>query len=249
MTRNDFYALFHDRAPVVFPVIHVLDDEQTLGNIRIARNSGASGVFLINHDFGVDAFLPIIRRVRRECPNLWLGVNFLAVTGLDAFPVLGELHREGIGVDAYWADDARIDEHQSTAVQPEARAIADAKRRSGWEGIYFGGTAFKKQRGVDADNYAAAAGVASDWMDVVTTSGPATGLAADTSKIDAFRRGCGDSPLALASGVTCDNIIEYADDVDAILVATGINRNDDFYHIDPSRLSRLLDLCGESKKR
>ena len=77
-------------------------------------------------------------------------------------------------------------------------------------------------------------------MDVVTTSGVATGRAADRAKIAAFRRGCGDAPLALASGVTPDNAGDYAADVDAMLVATGINRSGDFYEIDPEGLRRLL---------
>ena len=77
-------------------------------------------------------------------------------------------------------------------------------------------------------------------MDAVTTSGIATGEAADRAKIAAFRRGCGDAPLALASGVTPENAADYAADVDAMLVATGINRPGDFYEIDPARLRRLL---------
>ena len=38
-------------------------------------------------------------------------MNFLAVTGRDAFPVLGQLQDDGVEIDAYWADDACIDEH------------------------------------------------------------------------------------------------------------------------------------------
>ena len=46
--------------------------------------------------------------------------------------------------------------------------------------------------------------------------------------------------LALASGVTPDNLCEYADLVDAVLVATGINYDGDFYNIDPVKLRRLV---------
>jgi len=87
-------------------------------------------------------------------------------------------------------------------------------------------------------------------MDVVTTSGVATGQAADMTKITDFRRGLGQSPLAIASGITPDNAAAYAANVDCFLVATGINRTGDFYNIDPARLSALLDLCrayGEPK--
>ena len=50
--------------------------------------------------------MPLIREVRNRYPSLWLGVNFLGVTGAHAFPVLGDLERSGCVVDAYWADDA-----------------------------------------------------------------------------------------------------------------------------------------------
>ena len=185
---------------------------------------------------------PILREVRARFPSLWLGVNFLAVTGRDAFPVLGQLQRDGVEIDAYWADDACIDEHAAPEDQAEAAAIATARDASAWQGLYFGGTAFKKQRRVDPRDYERAAQAAAGWMNAVTTSGVATGKAAHREKIAAFRRGCGDAPLALASGVTPENALDYAADVDAMLVATGINRSGDFYEIDPGKLQRLVSV-------
>ena len=64
-----------------------------------------------------------------------VGVNFLAVTGLHAFPVLGELQAEGCPIEAYWADDARIDEHSDVESQQEAQDIAKARVASGWNGF------------------------------------------------------------------------------------------------------------------
>ena len=240
MNRMHFHRLFKTAGSAVLPVIHVRDTEQACRNAAIAIEAGAQGVFLINHDFAHEALLPILREVRAGFPSLWIGVNFLAVTGREAFPVLGRLQAEGVEIDAYWADDGRIDERAPANVQAEARAIAAARKASGWEGLYFGGTAFKKQRPVDPSGYEAAAQIAARWMDAVTTSGIATGRAADRAKIAAFRRGCEDAPLALASGVTPENAADYATDVDAMLVATGINRDGDFYEIDPARLRRLL---------
>lgn len=235
MTRDEFHKAFKAPGPVVLPVIHVLDTEQTLENIRILIGEGAAGCFLINHDFAVDAFLPIIEVSRAKHPGLWMGINFLAVTGREAFPQLADLAAEGCPVDAYWADDARIDER--TAPQPEAEAITAA--RAGWEGLYFGGTAFKKQRPVADADLPTAARIAAHHMDVVTTSGSATGIEAEDTKIATFRAAIGDRPLALASGVTPENARRYGA-VDAFLVATGINREGDFYRIDPARLAALM---------
>ena len=249
MNRMRFRRLFKTAGPAVLPVIHVRDAAQAGRNAGVAIESGAQGVFLINHDFAHEELVPILGEVRARFPSLWLGVNFLAVTGRDAFPVLGRLQAEGVEVDAYWADDARIDERVATDEQSEAREIAAAREASGWTGLYFGGTAFKKQRPVATADHETAARVATGWMDAVTTSGVATGKAADRAKIAAFRRGCGDAPLALASGVTPENAAGYAPDVDAMLVATGINRAGDFYEIDPERLRRLLAVTRSAGAR
>ncbi|MEO0625088.1 MAG: adenine phosphoribosyltransferase [Pseudomonadota bacterium] len=240
MTRDEFHKAFKAPGPVVLPVIHVQDKAQTDDNIRILLGEGAAGCFLINHDFELDAFLPIIRAIRAAHPRLWLGVNFLAVPGRDAFPVLADLATEGCPVEAYWADDARIDER--TDAQPEAEAATAA--RTGWNGLYFGGTAFKKQRPVAEAGYAAAAGIAAQHMDVVTTSGAATGIEAEDTKIATFREAVGDRPLALASGITPENAPRYAD-VDAFLVATGINYPGDFHRIDPQRLAALMRITRQ----
>lgn len=236
MQRDEFHKLFKSPGPVVLPVIHVRDTPRTLRNVRDVIGAGAQGCFLINHDFEPDRFLPIIRDVRAAYPSLWMGVNFLAVTGKDAFPQLGALAAEGVRVDAYWADDARINEHGDTT---EPRAIAQAYEDSGWRGLYFGGTCFKKQREVAPEHYGAAARAACDFMDVVTTSGVATGQEADLGKIDTFRKAIGDATLALASGITPDNAAHYRD-VDCFMVATGINLPGNFYDIDPERLDTLM---------
>lgn len=243
MTRDGFHKLFKSPGPVVTPVIHVLDTAQAMRGVEICVRAGAAGVFLINHDFAKERLVPIIREVRAAMPGLWLGVNFLAVTGRDAFPVLGELEADGCPVDGYWADDARMDERE--ALQGEADDIARVRAESGWTGLYFGGTAFKKQRPVDPSQYERSAVIAAPYMDVVTTSGPATGQEADGTKIADFRRGAGDAPLALASGVTPGNAERYGRDVDCFLVATGIAPPGDFYSIDPARLDALLAVTRE----
>ncbi len=222
---------------LITPVIHVQTVEQALRNLEIVANSGCPGAFVINHDFPMDPFVPMLQEIRRARPDLWLGVNFLAQPGHIAFPVLGELARDGCVIDAYWADDARIDER--APAQGEAEQMAQLRQSSGWKGSYFGGVAFKKQRPVDPDMFATSAALARPYMDVVTTSGVATGHAADTAKIATFRKALGAVPMALASGVTPDNAGLYARLVDCILVATGINAPGDFYNIDPDRLTAL----------
>lgn len=238
MTRDEFHKLFKTPGPVVLPVIHVLDSARTLKNVEVLLEAGAQGCFLINHDFEPDRFLPIIRDTRAAFPSLWMAVNFLAVTGKHAFPILGDLQAEGCQIDAYWADDACIDEDGSNI---EAHEIDAVRKNSGWDGLYFGGTAFKKQRNIDPSRYGDAAREACAFMDVITTSGVATGQEADLSKIETFRAAIGDRPMALASGISPENATSYAD-VDCFMVATGINQPGNFYDIEPARLTALMSI-------
>lgn len=249
MNRYDFRKMFKCVGPVVLPVIHVQDNAQAERNVRVLVGEGAAGCFLINHDFGVEQFLPIIAHVRQTFPALWLGVNFLAVTGKLAFPVLGKLKSGGITVDGYWADDARIDERRQADDQAEALDIASALATSGWTGFYTGGTCFKKQREVDPQHYEYSASLATGYMDAVCTSGVATGHAADMDKIRTFRRGLGSHAMTLASGITPENAHLYMDDVDGFMVATGINKDGDFYNIEAEKLARLLKLTREHGAR
>ena len=240
MHREELHTRFNSQNPIVIPVIHVLDHDQAKRNINAAIAGGCSGVFLINHDFEKERLLPIIQSIRAEFPDYWIGVNFLAVTGEFAFPILGALQRRGVRVDGYWADDACVDERRAIDDQVDAKRIDAARKESGWQGLYIGGTAFKKQREVAPKDYARSAAIACNHMDLVVTSGVATGHAADIDKIKTFRTHCGDTALALASGITPDNAHQYAEHVDLFMVATGINFDNDFYNIDPAKLKQLI---------
>lgn len=244
LDRSAFRRLFRATGTVVLPVIHVLESSRTATNIEKVIAAGSHGCFLINHDFEAERLIPIIKDMRARFPDLWMGVNFLGVTGKNAFPILGEMAKDACRVDAYWADDARIDEDGDTK---EAVEIERIRTASGWTGLYFGGTAFKKQRPVDPSRYGDAARAALRFVDVVTTSGIATGEAADLGKIKTFRSAMGDRPLAIASGITPQNAANYAE-VDCFMVATGINEAGNFYDIDSSRLTALMDRCRDFAK-
>jgi len=122
--------------------------------------------------------------------------------------------------------------------QPDARKVLESQMRHGWQGLYFGGVAFKYQRSVD--DLQMAASTARDYMSVVTTSGPGTGAAARVEKIRTMKLGLRDYPLAIASGITPDNVGDYLPYSDCYLVATGISRS--FEDLDPLLTRRLVEI-------
>jgi len=214
---------------VILPVIHTLSKKQALENINIAHNHGADGVFLINHTISWVELLKIYEEVKLEFNNYWIGLNCL---GLPPKLVFRKIHPETSGV---WVDNAAIDEE--TKYQEKAASIKEVINKTNFRGIYFGGVAFKYQKGVK--NLSLATQTAKKYMDVVTTSGNATGEAPTIDKIIEMKSVLEDFPLAVASGITPENISNYLPYVDFFLVAKGISKS--FYELDPDKLDRLID--------
>jgi uncharacterized protein len=223
-----FHRVFKNRH-VVLPVIHVCNENQAHRNACIAKEAAADGIFLINHSLGSDDLFRIHAQVVADFPGWWVGVNCLDLSPEMVFSRLTSL------VSGVWVDNAMIQEGQTN--QPDAEAVLKAQAVCGWQGLYFGGVAFKYQRPVNDLN--AAARIASRYMDVVTTSGPGTGQAAHVEKIRTMKEALGDFPLAIASGITPDNASRYLPYSDCYLVATGISTN--FYELDPLLVRRLLN--------
>ncbi|KKP68649.1 MAG: Adenine phosphoribosyltransferase [Candidatus Moranbacteria bacterium GW2011_GWE1_35_17] len=209
MSKNKIEKVF-GRSKIFLPVIHVLSKEQTLRNVAVAVEARADGVFLINHNIHAGELISVFRVVKKKNPNLWIGINFL------------DLYREdsakttiNIGADGLWTDDAGV--HEGMIGAP----IARNELLGNWKGLYFGGVAFKYQRAVT--DVATVAKLALNVVDVVTTSGARTGAAPNVDKISTMREAIGDFPIAIASGITVENVRKFIPYNDCFLVATGIS--------------------------
>ncbi len=221
------------RSNRLYAVIHVLDLEQSLRNSHIARDSGADGIFLINHGVSYVDLLHVYERVRLEHGLWWIGLNMLDLKPPETLDILPRT------VDALWVDDGGIQPVPGGGFLVD-RAVEMHRllRSPGFNGLtYFGGVAFKGQDRVS--DYAGAAGLATRYMDVVTTSGPGTGHQPDVEKIRLMREAIGHFPLAVASGMTPENVDPFLELVDYFLVATGINSS--FTELDPKRVRMMAD--------
>lgn len=215
---------------VVLPVVHVETLEQTLKNAQVARDAGCDGVFLISmRGMGHYELWRIHSFIAKQIPNWWIGINYLGVRARHVFYYVDDQ------VSGVWVDNANIDERME--VQDEAKRILRARNANSWSGLYFGGVDFKYQR--PAQYKAQAAKIAAEYMDVVTTSGLGTGLAADVEKIKTMKEAIGTHPLAIASGISPENVGSYLEYADCFLVATSllIPHTGDF---DPHRVSALM---------
>jgi uncharacterized protein len=213
---------------VVLPVIHVETESQAVRNTQLALDGGADGVFLINHSVSSESLLETHSVVANRFSDAWIGVNCLDLCPAEVF------RRASEKVSGIWTDNAMIDE--SGEQQADAQNVLGARQASNCRALYFGGVAFKYQRHVD--DLASAAMKAAGFMDVVTTSGPGTGQSAHVDKIKIMKQALAGFPLAIASGITPDNVQEYLPHSDCYLVATGISQS--FTQLDEVLLGRLI---------
>jgi len=233
---NRFKAVFPQRHAIL-PVVHaaVADPKLALENVLLAREAGADGVFLINHEGKVGYLLGLYAEVAEKVPDWWIGLNLLGVSPMRLFDVIGRV--TPLKPQGLWTDTGLV--REGSVDQPEAELVLDRRRERwpSWDGLYFGGVAFKYQEPVrDAS---AVAKSAVPFMDVVTTSGAATGSAADPDKIRLMKTAMGDAPLAIASGLTVDNVHEFLPWTNALLVATGVSKS--FTQLDGAKLRAFVE--------
>ena len=211
----------------VYPVSHHHDNNTSLEQAAIAFAAGSDGVFLISHTGKDNELIPLAAWLKVNYGPGRIGVNLLNST-IAAANIIARRN----GIDLLWVDDAGIN---SAGVAPITEWLVSQRAERGGPQI-FASVAFKYQPN-EPDPPRAAATAARLGM-IPTTSGVATGVAPTIAKIAAMRAACGDR-LAVANGMTVDNVGEYLPYVTDFLVASDVSR--DFNHFDPIRLKVFVD--------
>ncbi|KKQ35224.1 MAG: Adenine phosphoribosyltransferase, partial [Candidatus Nomurabacteria bacterium GW2011_GWB1_37_5] len=163
----------------------------------------------------------------------WVGLNML---GLDSNTALRTVPNTASGL---WVDNACIGDDGVSIAGCNWKIRNEEK--VDWPGLYFGGVAFKYQAPVK--HLFAISKAATTCMDVITTSGIATGVPPDIEKIKTMRSAIGDFPLAVASGITPENVEPYRDLADCFLVATGISHS--HTELDPKRVEMMVNAMNK----
>ena len=211
----------------ILPVIHYHTYARAFENAERAFDAGCDGVLLISMDGDDEPLGPLARQVKARWSDKLVGVNYLTLPANIAL-------RKNLedGLDVTWTDNAGV---HSSGLSTLASLVAGGLE--GAEGHQFlGAVAFKHQRA--EPDPAAAAVMAAQLGIIPCTSGSATGVAADLEKIRSIRSALAGGALGIASGITPDNVMDYAPYVSHILVATGVSSN--FYDFDFERLALLV---------
>jgi uncharacterized protein len=214
----------------ILPVIHYSTYAIARSNAKMALELGCDGVFLIS-DSGGDAFLvSAAQRIKDEFPGLQVGVNHVTLGAPESLRAV-----LAAGLDMTWSDRTLASDGHAL---PEGRAVRALLENHDCHSFYCG-VAFKGQA-PERDPELAAGVVGNELGLIPTTSGHATGIAADTRKVRDLR-GClqPGRRLALAGGICADNVLRYVPLATDILVRTGISRDE--RHFDWRRLGDLVD--------
>lgn len=230
MTDNRFRTQFA-KQHTFLPVVHADKLNQVLRNISVAKENGADGVFLINHDVSFSRLMEMYTTATTEFPNFWIGLNFLELHPLGAFRIANFPST----LQGLWTDNAHTARAEGSLV--EAMVFLHERTLRRWEGIFFGGVEFKGQS--HSDNPAAAAADAVPYVDIITTSGDRTGSPPSVEKIKSMKQSIDNFPLAIASGMTPENVHEYLPYADCFLVASGISHS--FTELNPNLVRQFAD--------
>jgi hypothetical protein len=218
----------------VHAVLHHRNGETTLAQAETALACGADGVFLISHH-GQDAELaPLAATLAGRWASTRSAAGGPALVGLCLLtfpPALAMTAAAQAGAHAVWVGASGV---RSTGLSAEGRELAEAKQRHAGIAV-FAGVAFKYE--AEEPDAPAAARLAASLGMLPTTSGRGTGLAPPLAKIEAMSQAVG-GQLAIASGMTVDNVAQFAPLVSHILVSTGVSRDE--HTLDPDKLALFL---------
>lgn len=209
-----------------YPVIHFLNCQLALNEVGVARDAGADGVFLISHHGDDDALLDVARDARDAYPGFPIGINLLSRPAEDAVRA-AVAH----GLPMVWADDMGV----SSAGLSEEGVRLSALARTYPGLMLFASVAFKYQAPEPQPEEAARQALAAGFLP--TTSGAGTGQAPEVSKVASMSAAAG-GLLAVASGMTPENIATFAPHLSHCLVATGIGLDE--HRIDFEKLVRFI---------
>lgn len=224
----------------VFPVVHINEVEVAATQASLALDAGADGVYLIDHrGVSEDTLFTTFNALDSRRTDSYIGINILQRGPTDAMSLIARAVQKGWlsrAPDALWSDDA--DEYLHTP--GDAKWLKDNNKYIRTM-RFLGGVAFKYTVSYTDDPLQARTEVdrLRSAVDIVTTSGKGTGHPPSVAKIRAMKdeaRG----PLAVASGISIENIDEYRGIVDEVLVASSVETEPYSGVFDPDKLSAFI---------
>lgn len=211
----------------IIPVIHHKNELLSMQNAEMCAKNKAYGIYIISMDGDNEGLSALARRIKLSFPELMVGINLLGYSAIDS--VYESLN---YSLDMTWSDCPVV---TGQVITNEAQLIKEEIKYT--KHFFFNSVAFKYQK---VEKNIPQAVLNSQLLNFIpTTSGEATGHAADLSKIQSMKQSLGHYPLAIASGLTPENVKQYTPYIEYGLVATGIS--EDFYTFNELKLKTIIN--------
>ena len=155
----------------IVPVIHHKDESLSMYNAEMCAKNNAYGLFVISMEGDNLGLAALAKRIKNSFPQLKVGINLLGYSAIDSI-------YEGLNysLDMTWSDNPII---TSDYISDDAYLVKEKISKN--EHLFFNSVAFKYQK-ID-NNPAKAAQNSKEFNFIPTTSGLATGVSADLTKI------------------------------------------------------------------
>lgn len=217
----------------IYTVIHHKDRNTSRAQAELAIKNNVDGVFFISHDGLEEDVLILTKEHQEKYPNIVVGANFLSLK-----PDFAIRLAAAQGLSHLWIDSCGINSNElwNDILDP---AVHEKKK---YNGSVFVGVAFKYQP--PEPDPIKAVEIALKHGFIPTTSGSKTGVEAELSKVTTMSAAANGN-LALASGLTPENVKDYSPFLSHAFVSTGICFDNDFYHIDEDKLRLFIKNVGK----
>lgn len=210
----------------VIPVIHHIDTQTTIKNAAMCARLGAWGVALISMDTDNEELCAIGEVIKWGYPNIKVGVNHLGESALES--IAKNLESE---LDFTWTDNQLV---KDGFVSELAHQCSDALKNKNH--LLFSAVSFKYQA-KDSDPVQSTLKTYELGF-IPTTSGAKTGASADLEYLKNLSSIIPQKTLAVASGLTPENVLVQKHYLGYGLVATGVSK--DFHSFDEDLLKKFI---------
>lgn len=230
---NKVKNVFNKIDKIILPVLACSNKEQFMKNIKnmylCYKQNKIDGIFLISTNIDIKDFKNIYKEAKSLYNDFWIGVNII---GESIFKVLDFI--KNYNPDGIWVDNSYLNNENNLGI---CELILNQINKYNWKGLYFGGVMFKYTNNCNVYN-SKILQLSNQYIDVLTTSGDATGIEIKDEKLNFISNNIKDISLALASGVNKFNIKNLSSKVNIFIVRTSIiDENND---INNDKLDELF---------
>lgn len=225
--KTSFTNVF-GKKKIILPVVHVIEtSEDVFDQINFDENlsrcfsANVDGVFLVNNDCSSFSLINAYIYAKNKYPLKWIGLNYLG----NCYEAIH--FAKYLNVDGLWLDNIGVFDEDVNRAEFIQSYIQFIKLKA----LIFGGICFKYQR--QPENPTLTASNASKFTDVITTSGNGTSHPIEIEKLQKIYDGVSNTNfIAVASGISCDNVRDILPYVDVFMMHTSVVDSDNLFDVN-----------------